>query len=51
MTFPLATTNPGPTDEAAHRININGLRVYINPEVTETRGGFGIFYSRRENGP
>lgn len=51
MTFPNATTNPGSSDEAVPRMNINGLRVYINPEVTETRGGFGVFYSRRENGP
>jgi len=30
---------------------MNGLRVYINPHVKETCGGFGVFYSRRENGP
>jgi len=30
---------------------MNGLRVYTNPQLQETRGGFGIFYSRRENGP
>ena len=30
---------------------MNGLRVYTNPHVTETGGGFGVFYSRRENGP
>jgi hypothetical protein len=30
---------------------MNGLRVYINPRVAETCGGFGVFYSRRENGP
>ena len=30
---------------------MNGLRVYINPQVKETCGGFGVFYSRRENGP
>jgi len=30
---------------------MNGLRVYINTETTETRGGYGVFYSRRENGP
>jgi hypothetical protein len=32
-------------------MNVNGLRVYINPQATETYGGYGIFYSRRENGP
>jgi hypothetical protein len=30
---------------------MNGLRVYINPQVKETCGGYGVFYSRRENGP
>ncbi len=30
---------------------MNGLRVYINPEVTEKSGGYGVFYSRRESGP
>src|SRR6476660_6365421 len=30
---------------------VNGLRVYINPQGKETCGGFGVFYSRRENGP
>jgi hypothetical protein len=30
---------------------MNGLRVYVNPHVKETCGGFGVFYSRRENGP
>jgi hypothetical protein len=30
---------------------MNGLRVYVNPRVTESCGGFGVFYSRRENGP
>ena len=30
---------------------MNGLRVYMNPEIAETWGGHGIFYSRRENGP
>src|SRR5882672_10926549 len=30
---------------------MNGLRVYINPRIAETCGGFGVFYSRRENGP
>ena len=32
-------------------MTVNGLRVYINPQATETYGGYGIFYSRRENGP
>ena len=37
---------------AINRIDkMNGLRVYINPQVKETCGGFGVFYSRRENGP
>jgi hypothetical protein len=31
--------------------SMNGLRVYINPEVTEMSGGYGVFYSRREGGP
>ena len=30
---------------------MNGLRVFTNPHLQETRGGFGVFYSRRENGP
>jgi hypothetical protein len=30
---------------------MNGLRVYINPQSTETRGDYGVFYSRREGGP
>ena len=30
---------------------MNGLRVYINPQVKETCGGYRVFYSRRENGP
>jgi hypothetical protein len=30
---------------------MNGLRVYINTETKETRGGYDIFYSRRESGP
>jgi hypothetical protein len=51
MTFQhVATDQPSP-EEAVGRININGLRVYVNPQAPETRGGFGVFYSRRENGP
>jgi hypothetical protein len=30
---------------------MNGLRVYINGETVETRGGRQVFYSRREDGP
>jgi hypothetical protein len=30
---------------------MNGLRVYVNPQAAETDGGHGVFYSRRENGP
>jgi len=30
---------------------MNGLRVYINGEIAETRGGRPVFYSRREDGP
>lgn len=30
---------------------MNDLRVYTNIEVTETRGGYPVFYSRREGGP
>lgn len=30
---------------------MNGLRVYTNPQINETPGGRGVFYSRRENGP
>lgn len=51
MTFQHATTDQTSPEEAVGRMNINGLRVYVNPQVTETRGGFGVFYSRRENGP
>jgi hypothetical protein len=51
MTFQHATADQTSPEEAVGRMNINGLRVYVNPQVTETRGGFGVFYSRRENGP
>jgi hypothetical protein len=51
MTFQQATADQTAPEEAVGRMNINGLRVYVNPQVTETRGGFGVFYSRRENGP
>ena len=51
MTSQIVTTEQTSTEEAAGRLNINGLRIYINPQVNETRGGFGVFYSRRENGP
>lgn len=30
---------------------MNGLRVYVNSEVTESLGDRPIFYSRREDGP
>jgi len=30
---------------------MNGLRVYINTEGSETRDGQGVFYSRRDDGP
>jgi len=30
---------------------MNGLRVYVNQAGPETRGGHGIFYSRRDDGP
>lgn len=30
---------------------MNGLRVYVNGEIPESRGGRQIFYSRREDGP
>ena len=30
---------------------MNGLRVYINGNTMETRGGCPVFYSRREDGP
>ena len=30
---------------------MNGLRVYINQETAEKRGGYGVFYSRRDDGP
>ena len=29
---------------------MNGLRVYID-QIAETRGGYPVFYSRREDGP
>ncbi|HJZ83067.1 MAG TPA: hypothetical protein VKD91_22050 [Pyrinomonadaceae bacterium] len=32
-------------------MNVNGLRVYVDPEVAETCGGQGVFYCRREDGP
>jgi hypothetical protein len=51
MNSQIVTTEQTSTEEAAGRLNINGLRIYINPQVNETRGGFGVFYSRRENGP
>ena len=51
MNSQIVTTEQPSTEEAAGRLNINGLRIYINPQVNETRGGFGVFYSRRENGP
>ena len=51
MTFQHSTTEQTSPEEAVGRININGLRVYVNPQAGETRGGFGVFYSRRENGP
>jgi hypothetical protein len=51
MNSQIVTTDQTSTEEAAGRLNINGLRIYINPQVNETRGGFGVFYSRRENGP
>src|SRR5260221_11714026 len=43
------TAEPGPVVVRIDKMN--GLRVYINPHVKETCGGFGVFYSRRENGP
>jgi hypothetical protein len=30
---------------------MNELRIYTNIQVPETRGGFPVFYSRREGGP
>jgi hypothetical protein len=30
---------------------MNGVRVYTNPEIAETRSAADVFYSRRENGP
>ena len=30
---------------------MNGLRVYINTQATETHEGCGVFYSRRADGP
>lgn len=30
---------------------MDGLRVYINGQTVETRGGRQVFYSRREDGP
>lgn len=30
---------------------MDGLRVYKNTTSTETSGGYGVFYSRRESGP
>jgi len=30
---------------------MNELRIYTNIEVPEQRGGFPVFYSRRESGP
>ena len=51
---PAATTAVTALDSAPVVVRIdkmNGLRVYINPQVKETCGGFGVFYSRRENGP
>lgn len=30
---------------------MNGLRVYINSNGIEVRGGCPVFYSRREDGP
>jgi len=51
---PAATAAVTTLDSAPVVVRIdkmNGLRVYINPHVKETCGGFGVFYSRRENGP
>lgn len=30
---------------------MNGLRVYVNGEMAESRSGRPVFYSRREDGP
>ena len=30
---------------------MNGLRVFVNTQMIETRGGYDVFYSRREGGP
>jgi len=30
---------------------MNGLRVYTNLEVTESQGGYPVFYSRCQDGP
>ena len=30
---------------------MNGLRVYMNGQTAETKGGRPVFYSRREDGP
>jgi hypothetical protein len=30
---------------------MNGLRVYINPNSTDTPSRLSVFYSRREDGP
>jgi hypothetical protein len=46
-----ATTVAPATWDPAKVDQMNGLRVYLNPHLQETCGGFGVFYSRRENGP
>lgn len=49
---PKAGTTVAPTTWDAAKVDqMNGLRVYVNPHLQETCGGFGVFYSRRENGP
>jgi len=30
---------------------MNGLRVYVNTQTSETHDGLGVFYSRRADGP
>lgn len=50
------TPQPGVCDQVSSedvvgRMNINGLRIYVSPQISEAGGGFGVFYSRRESGP